>query len=296
MINFIKYRFVYLAISAVVIGAGIVSIATVGYQYSVDFVGGTSLQYAANKDVSLNELNSALKSHESNTKEVEVNEKQIDIRIDAMEAAGEPELRSSLENALGANLTLERMQTVGPTLGAETVQKMLIATLFGIVAIFTYVAYAFKGVHFALAAIVALVHDVLVVLGVYSIIAYFGGGEFDTLFVTALLTTMSFSVHDTIIIFDKVREYRRTYGTGDVAMYANRALTETLIRSINNSMTIVFMLLALTLLGGSTIRFFIIALLIGTITGTYSSPFVATPVWVWLEKHSIRRGKKKSDI
>lgn len=137
--------------------------------------------------------------------------------------------------------------------------------------------------NFAVAAIVALAHDLLVMVGGYSIISHFYGAELNTLFVTALLTTMSFSVHDTIIIFDKIREYRRSR-VEDVQISANRALTETLIRSVNNSMTIMFMLLALILFGGSTIRFFIIALLIGTITGTYSSPFIATPMLVLLEK------------
>jgi preprotein translocase subunit SecF len=100
---------------------------------------------------------------------------------------------------------------------------------------------------------------------------------------------MSFSVHDTIVIFDKIREYIKSEGHGDTVSYANRALTETLVRSANNSMTIIFMLLALTLMGGTTIRFFIASLLIGTITGTYSSPFVATPILIWLEG----MGKKK---
>ncbi len=104
------------------------------------------------------------------------------------------------------------------------------------------------------------------------------------MFVTAVLTSMSFSVHDTIIIFDKIREYRNVEGRIEMEYGANKALTETMVRSINNSMTIIFMLLALTLLGGSTIRFFVATLLIGTITGTYSSPFVATPILVWLEK------------
>ncbi|PIY69432.1 hypothetical protein COY90_00745 [Candidatus Roizmanbacteria bacterium CG_4_10_14_0_8_um_filter_39_9] len=105
------------------------------------------------------------------------------------------------------------------------------------------------------------------------------------MFVTALLTTMSFSVHDTIVIFDKIREYFSTESRNNSNMefYANKALTETLVRSLNNSMTIIFMLLALTLLGGSTIKFFVVTLLVGTITGTYSSPFVATPLLVWLE-------------
>ena len=135
----------------------------------------------------------------------------------------------------------------------------------------------------AAAAIAALGHDFLVVVGSYSIISNFFSAELDLLFVTALLTTMSFSVHDTIVIFDKIREY----GTADkssIEIYANKALTETMVRSVNNSMTILFMLLALLILGGSTIKYFIAVLLIGTITGTYSSPFVATPFLVWLEK------------
>ena len=104
------------------------------------------------------------------------------------------------------------------------------------------------------------------------------------MFVTAVLTTMSFSVHDTIIIFDKIREYLKNEERGDITHYANRALTETMVRSLNNSMTIMFMLLSLTLLGGTSIRFFVATLLVGTITGTYSSPFIATPILVWLEK------------
>jgi len=141
-----------------------------------------------------------------------------------------------------------------------------------------------------LSAVLAMVHDLLVVVGTYSLISHFFGAEVDTMFVTAVLTTMSFSVHDTIVIFDKVREYFREEGRIDLGAASNKAVTETMVRSLNNSMTIVFMLLALSLLGGTTIRFFVITLLIGTITGTYSSPFVATPILVWLEK----RKKQKS--
>ena len=162
-------------------------------------------------------------------------------------------------------------------------QKTLIATGIAIIGILAYVAYAFRKFNFALAAIIALVHDILVVVGSYSLISYFFGAELDTLFVTALLTTMSFSVHDTIVVFDQIRDYEHRYGKGNIYDYANRALTDTMVRSFNNSMTIIFMLLALVLLGGTTIRFFAITLLIGTITGTYSSPFVATPIAVWLE-------------
>jgi preprotein translocase subunit SecF len=136
---------------------------------------------------------------------------------------------------------------------------------------------------FAIAAVVALLHDILVVLGVYSIVSYYLGAQLDTLFVTALLTTMSFSVHDTIVIFDMIRDELNRGKTTDIATLSDLAVTSTLVRSLNNSLTIVFMLLSLVLLGGSSITFFAVALLIGTVTGVYSSPFVATPVMVWLE-------------
>jgi len=155
-----------------------------------------------------------------------------------------------------------------------------------IIGILVYMSFSFKGINFAAAAVVALIHDFLVVVGSYSLLSRFFGAELDTLFVTAVLTTMSFSVHDTIVIFDKIREYWKEEGKGSIEYYANRALTETMVRSINNSMTILFMLLALVLLGGTTIKFFVLTLLIGTITGTYSSPFVATPILVWLHKKS----------
>jgi preprotein translocase subunit SecF len=168
-------------------------------------------------------------------------------------------------------------------LGQETIRKTLIASLVAIVGILLYMSFAFRAVTFAAAAIVALFHDIVVVVGSYSLMSHFLGAQVDTLFVTALLTTMSFSVHDTIVIFDKIREYRKNYGKSDLEEHANKALTETMVRSLNNSMTIVFMLLALLLLGGTTIKFFVATLLVGTLTGTYSSPFVATPILVWLE-------------
>ena len=113
------------------------------------------------------------------------------------------------------------------------------------------------------------------------------GAEIDFLFVTAMLTILSFSVHDTIVVYDRTRETQKKYG-GDMETIANKALTETMVRSLNNSMTIVFMLIALILLGGETIKWFAVALLVGTISGTYSSPFVAVPILVTWDK-LIRR-------
>jgi len=193
-------------------------------------------------------------------------------------------LKKDLEAKLKIKITVLRSETVGPTLGKEAINKTLIASILAIFGILIYMSYAFKGFNFAFSAIIAIFHDLLVVVGTYSLLCHFFGAEVDTMFVTAILTTMSFSLHDTIIIFDKIREFNKLGEVNNIEEASNRALTETMVRSLNNSMTIVFMLLSLTLMGGSTIRFFILTLLIGTITGTYSSPFVATPILVWLEK------------
>ncbi len=213
-----------------------------------------------------------------------VNDKIITIKSKVIEDPKANQLKADLEKKLNDKITVLRQETVGPTIGEEAVRKTLYASLIAIAAILIYMSFAFKGITFALAGVAALLHDVLVLLGIYSLLAHFFGAEVNPLLVTAVLTTMSFSVHDTIVVFDKIREYKNNEGGKNIEYFANRALTETMVRSLNNSMTIIFMLLALVLLGGSTIKFFAVALLIGTITGTYSSPFIATPIAVWLEK------------
>lgn len=284
MINFLKFRWVYYTISSIVILVGLFSIFRWGFIYSIDFIGGTNLEYEVSKPVSKNQVSTILNDQKVEAINISIKNNDVLIRTKSMSETKEAQLRSNLEKRLGIKITVLRRETVGPILGKEMIRKTVIASLIAIVGILLYMSFAFKGFNFALAAIIALLHDFLVVVGSYSLISKFFGAQVDTLFVTAILTTMSFSVHDTIIIFDKIREYIKREGRGDIELYGNRALTETLVRSINNSMTIMFMLLALVFFGGSTIKFFVLTLLIGTITGTYSSPFVATPVLVWLEK------------
>jgi preprotein translocase subunit SecF len=277
----------YLLISAIVIGAGLFSIVFWGYRFSIDFVGGTNLEYQLKKSVTSTALEESMKKNNIETIEYRLEKSSLSLRAKAMTEKQETAFRKELETK-AQGVTVLRSETVGPTLGRETMIKTLIASVLAIIGILVYMSFAFKGFKFALAAILAMIHDFLVVIGSYSLLSHFFKAEVDTMFVTAVLTTMSFSVHDTIVIFDKIREYVQTEGQNDVEFYANRALTETMVRSINNSMTIVFMLLALSLMGGTTIKFFVITLLIGTITGTYSSPFVATPILVWLEKRKIK--------
>jgi preprotein translocase subunit SecF len=288
MVNFLKWRFLYFLISFIVIAAGIFSMIRFGYYYSIDFTGGTNIEYAVNKKIDEKLIRDVVKDNDVRLNYVKVSNNKIILRTSILEKNVQEKVKSGIEKKAKAQLTLLKEETVGPVIGREMVKKTIIASVLAIIGILIYIAFAFSGFNYALSAILAMIHDALVLFGTYSLVSFFFGAEFDTMFVTAVLTTMSFSVHDTIVIFDKIREYMKEEGRHDIEFYANRALTETMVRSINNSMTIVFMLLALILLGGSTIRFFVVALLIGTVTGTYSSPFVATPILVWLEKRRIK--------
>lgn len=284
MINFLKYRWLYFLISLVVIGAGLFSIAKWGFRYSIDFTGGSNFEFQMNKVVEKNKIQKVLDLNKISVVNFKLQEKNIILRTKVLDQNKESLLKKDLEAKLKIKITVLRSETVGPILGKEAINKTLIASILAIIGILIYMSFAFKGFNFAFSAVLAMFHDLLVVVGAYSLLGHFFGAEVDTMFVTAVLTTMSFSVHDTIVIFDKIREDNKLGESNNITEAANKALTETMVRSLNNSMTIVFMLLALTLMGGSTIRFFIMTLLIGTITGTYSSPFVATPILVWLEK------------
>ncbi|MFA7286986.1 MAG: protein translocase subunit SecF [Patescibacteria group bacterium] len=195
----------------------------------------------------------------------------------------------------GASVVEERFTTIGPTVGVELRQRAWVAVLTVLLAIILYISWAFRKVsrpvpswQYGVVAIVALVHDVLITMGAFVLFGRYLGVEVGVLFVTALLTVLGFSVHDTIVVFDRVREnlHRATDRFSEVV---NRSVNETLARSINTSLTTLVVLLATLLFGGESIRFFVLALIIGIAFGTYSSIFIASPllvsIFAWREKH-----------
>ena len=155
--------------------------------------------------------------------------------------------------------------------------------------LFIFIGRRFRDLSFGSAAVLAMLHDTFILIGSFSLLGHFFGAEIDSLFVTALLTTLSSSVHDTVVTFDRIRELRRHSFQKDWVSLANQAVTETLTRSINNSMTIIFMLTSLVLLGGSTTRWFATALLVGVVCGTYSSIGVAIPLVLFFKNHSKKK-------
>ncbi|KXK09825.1 MAG: Protein-export membrane protein SecF [Microgenomates bacterium OLB23] len=282
MIDFIRYTKLYFALSIVVISAGLFTLVSQGLNLSIDFTGGSMLEYSFDKNISSNDINKVFEKNNVAVSQITPqNEQRFIIRAATMSETQERAVRDELK------ATQLRFDSVGPLLGSETMQKTLFASVVAVLGILLYISFTFQKLSYGVAAIVALLHDVLVLFGIYALLARFGA-EVDTLFITAVLTTMSFSVHDTIVMFDKIREYKRTSGFG-IEVLANKALTETIVRSVNNSLTIVLMLVPLALFGGDAVRFFAAALLIGTITGTYSSPCIATPLLVLLEKRRSTR-------
>jgi len=295
MIHFYQHWKLYLTISLTVILTGLASIFMWGYAYSIDFVGGTNLEYRFSPVVEKASVQKRAEKIGVESPQIEWKSKEVVlIKSSVLNEKEEAAFRRDLESSLQTKITVIRTETVGPVIGAETLRKTAIAASLAVVGILLYIAFAFRSFNYAISAVIALVHDILVVAGTYSIISHFFGAELDILFVTAILTTMAFSVHDTIVVFDQMREYTKQFGAGQAEEHADRAVTTTMVRSLNNSFTIMFMLVALILLGGDTIRFFAVTLLIGTITGTYSSPFVSVPIAVWLEKRKEHNQQQTS--
>jgi len=277
-----KYRLVYFAISAVVIAAGVFSLFKWGLNFGVDFKGGAILEYRFKADVSEEKLTSLIESTKAQVASVQkTGNGSYIIRLSPITLEQKGIIGVLLEKNFEAQEL--RFENVGPSIGPELVKKTLYALIISATAILLWVALQFKSLKFGASAVLAMFHDSVVVIGTYSLLGHFFGAEVDFLFVTALLTILSFSVHDTIVVYDRIRESHKKLG-GSVTELADKAISETMVRSLNNSFTIIFMLVALLLLGGTTIRWFAATLLIGTVSGTYSSPFVAVPILVTWEE------------
>lgn len=281
------YKWLYFLISAAVLLPGIYSLMRWQFRPSIDFTGGALIEIKNEKIKTKEDIekvkNIFLKENIEVGSIQSSAENSYLIRSKSVTLEQKDKVEKAIEKEFGKTEE-KRFETVGPTLGKEMLNKTILAAILAAIAILTYVAYAFRNVKYGAAAVLALIHDLLVVSGIFSLLGHFKGVEVDILFVTAILTTMSFSVHDTIVVFDRIRESIKRAPNLPLEQLADRAINETMVRSLNNSLTIVFMLVALLLLGGETIKWFILALLIGTISGTYSSPFVATPILVVWQK------------
>ncbi|MFZ5365951.1 MAG: protein translocase subunit SecF [Patescibacteria group bacterium] len=299
MLNFMKFKWLYFLLSALVLVPGIFSLILFGLKPSIDFTGGSLLELKFEKPAIEQFSNLAIEETIKN-KNFDVSSVQISgnktvlIRLKPITKDDVSTIKAALAEKFEEMPQELRFETVGPILGRELLVKTLIAIILAAGFILGYVAWAFKDPKFGICAILAMFHDSFVLLGSFSLLGHFLNVEIDTLFVTAMLTILSFSVHDTVVVYDRIRESQKRLPQTAFVDLVNKAVTETLSRSLNNSLTIIFMLIALLLLGGVTIKWFVAALLIGTISGTYSSTFTAAPLLViWNQIEERRKGVRK---
>ncbi len=299
MIDIIGKKKVYFLISALVIIPGLVSFLFWGLRFSIDFTGGSLLEVRfedSGHPVSTQTIKEIVEKDQAQVASVqEVGDKTYLFRLKSITKEKNSDIQNKLAAAVGGKVIEQRFETVGPTIGSELTRKAIFAIAVASLVIIFYITLAFRKLtkpaspwRFGVTAIIALIHDVLVVVGIFSLLGHFYQVEIDSLFVTALLTVIGFSVHDTIVVFDRIRENLRKMAGQSFAEIVNVSIRQTLARSISTSATVVLTLFALLLFSSGSLTWFIVALLIGIISGTYSSIFNASPLLVvwqeWMEK------------
>ena len=300
--DIIGKRYLYFGISIVLIIPGLIALALWGLPLAVDFAGGSLVEVRIESGPmpSLQAVRDIYAEYGFAEAEPRSSEGNIlMIRTEHIDDATNRQILTAMETEFGVSTTLLRFDSVGPTVSQEVTTRAAGAVALASAFIMIYIWYAFRGVRdahrYGISAIIAMLHDVALVFGMQAIISHFWGWEVDALFLTALLTVIGFSVHDSIVVFDRIRENETKYRRESYASVVNRSIVQTMARSINTQLTIFLTLLAMFLFGGSTIRHFILIMMIGLVSGTYSSIFNASPLLVvWHNRewqHWFRRNK-----
>jgi preprotein translocase subunit SecF len=305
VIDFVSKRYLFFLLSALVILPGVISlILPGGIHPGIDFTSGSILTLRFAQPIEQGELRQAFTDLGHPEAIVQRSEDVFLVRTyplaaEVRDAEGnvvQPSERQSIEQALAqrfGGVEVVGFDSVSPIVATEIVQRSVLAVLAACVGILLYLSFAFRRVkspwRYGACAVIALVHDALLVLGVFSIFGRLFGIELDAMFITAVLTVIGFSVHDTIVVFDRIRENLDRYVGEPFETVVNHSLTQTLGRSLSTSITTLLVLVALFLFGGVTIRTFVLALLIGIAAGTYSSIFNASMLLVVWENGELGR-------
>ncbi len=295
MIDIVKRRYLYFGISLLVIVPGMLGLLIWGLPLAIDFKGGSLLDIRFDTGIVPQPAQVTQLYAENGFGDAVVQttgQSGLVIRSLQMTDAQRDQLVSLMESRFNATITVNRFESVGPSVGQEVAKRAAGAVGLAALGILLYITLAFRGVahawRYGIAAIVAMLHDVAVVIGVEAILAHFLKWEVDSLFLTALLTVIGFSVHDTIVVFDRIRENLNVYRRLPYETVVNHSIVQTLVRSINTQLTVMLTLLTLAMFGGLTIRHFVVTLLVGVFSGTYSSIFNASPILVVWEKREWR--------
>jgi len=296
MFKIIKNSNYWFIFSGSLMVLSIVAIAVFGLRLGIDYKGGTVIEARSDNPDKLTIIENTVKQQFSSGYQIKEGAgNQINLRLPVLSNESHAKLTGELTSALG-DYHESLYDSVGPSISKDLTTKSIIAVILASIAIIIYIAFAFRKIpkplspwKFGISAVIALIHDLLITTGVIALISHFVTWvEVDALFITALLTILGFSVHDTIVVYDRLRENFIKNPHKGITMTAEESVNQTLARSINTSLTVIIVLISLFVLGGTSIRHFVLTLIIGIFFGTYSSIFVATAILVkWQEKRKL---------
>jgi preprotein translocase subunit SecF len=292
MIDILSKRYYYFVFSMLVIIPGLVLLAIGGLPLSIDFTGGSLFEVRFEGGSALNTEAIVRIYEEAGIDDAQVTSTEggsLQIRSSFLDNEVRDEILTAMQETSGSNIEIISFDSVGPSIGAQVTSRAALAVGVAALAVIVYITLAFRKVEnafrYGICAIIAMVHDVAVVFSVAGIGAKLFGWQMDALFLTALLTVIGFSVQDKVVVFDRIRENSNLLRRLEYEKLVNHSIVQTLQRSINTQlMTVEFLLLALALFGGVTLQEFAVILLVGLLSGTYSSIFVAAPILVLWEK------------
>ncbi|MDE1975327.1 MAG: protein translocase subunit SecF [Patescibacteria group bacterium] len=298
----INNREIFYGISIALVAASVVSLAIWGLEPGIDFTGGTLVEVAyQDTRPSMDSVIPALSAIDPAVSVRPSGSDEFFVRMKTVDQAGKEAVMNALSMNGTASTTIKSFDSVGPVLGAEALRKAWVSVILVILGIVLYITFAFRKVSkpvsswkYGLIAVSSLIHDVIIPVGAFSILGHYLGYEVDTLFVTALLVILGFSVHNTIVVFDRVRENIRL--TGDREPFSDivgKSVAQTFTRSMNTSATVVIALVVLLILGSETTAHFTLALIIGIVAGTWSSVFIGSPLLVTIEKWQSKKDKSR---
>lgn len=293
VVNFIQRRNIFFILSAIIIVLGIIYGVVTGLNLGLDFTGGTMLQIDFGKTVSVEDIKKITNTFDTKASIIHAGTNKEEIIVKStldLDNQERNEIFTKFKEEYGLkDDALIQSQKFGPAIGSEIQNKALLSVVLATIGILVYTSFRFE-VKFGIAAIIALVHDALVVFSVYAFFKI----PLDSTFVAAILTIVGYSINDTIVIFDRIRENLKLMKKEKYEDIANTSIRQTLSRTISTTVTTLLAIITLYLLGVDAIKDFAFPLIIGTITGTYSSIFIASPIWYLLKTKT--KGKNKVDI
>ncbi len=297
--NFIKNQKYFLTLSVILVFGGIIAFLVWGLKPGIDFTGGALLEVEYKTDrPTQNDIATVISPIVEKPLIQPVGDNGFIIRTKTIDEPTHQKLISALKEKITVDnsLTEKQFQAIGPSISSELKSKSYSAIVLVLLAIIAYIAFAFRKVSkpvsswkFGVCAVLALTHDIFIPVGIFTALGNYQSLENDTLFVTALLTILGFSVHDTIVVFDRIRENLIKYTKESFEQVVDRSVNQTMVRSINTSFTVLLVLLAVFFFGGETIKYFVLTLILGVVFGTYSSIFVASPLLVLWQRSAVKK-------